>query len=57
VEEAIVSGNLKNREDVEEAIMSAIRPETDILGTAEYKKYINGVVIADAVVRCLEALS
>lgn len=57
VEEAIVSGNLKNREDVETAIRAAISPETDILGTAEYKTYINGVVIADAVIRCLEALA
>lgn len=57
VEEAIVSGNLKNREDVEAAIRAAISPETDILGSAEYKKYINGVIIADAVIRCLEALA
>lgn len=56
VEEAIVSGNLKTREDVEAAIRSAISPKTDILGTAEYKTYINGVVIANAIILCLEAL-
>jgi putative selenate reductase FAD-binding subunit len=57
VEQAIVSGNLKTREDVEVAIRNAIEPQTDILGSAEYKTYINGVVIADAVIRCLEALA
>ncbi len=57
VEEAIVSGNLKTREDVEAAIRGALNPPTDILGTAEYKTYINGVIIADAVIRCLEALA
>jgi len=56
VEQAIVSGGLKSRKDVEMAIREAISPSTDILGSAEYKKYINGVVIADAVIRCLEAL-
>jgi putative selenate reductase FAD-binding subunit len=56
VEQAIVSGRLKTRQDVETAIREAISPVSDILGSAEYKKYINSVVIADAVVRCLEAL-
>jgi putative selenate reductase FAD-binding subunit len=56
VEQAIVSGALKTRADVETAVRGAISPETDFLGSAEYKKYINGVVIADAVIRCLEAL-
>ena len=57
VEEAIVSGNLKTREDVETAIRGAINPDADILGSVEYKTYINGVRIADAVIRCLEALT
>ena len=57
VEEAIVSGNLKTREDVEAAVRGAISPSADILGSAEYKTYVNGVVIADAVIRCLEALA
>lgn len=57
VEEGIVSGLLKNRDDIEAAIRAEIRPETDILGSAEYKTYINGVVVADAVIRCREALS
>ena len=56
VEEAIVSGNLKTKEDVEKAVYSAITPESDFLGSSEYKKYINSVKIAQAVVKCLEAL-
>lgn len=35
--------------NVEAAIRASIEPETDILGTADYKKYINAVKIADAV--------
>ncbi len=57
VEEAIVSGNLKTRKDVEAAVSKAVSPAADILGSVEYKKHINGVMIADAVVRCLEALT
>ena len=57
VEQGIVSGALVDRAAVEKAVREEIRPEADILGSAEYKTYINGVVVADAVVRCLEALS
>jgi len=57
VEEGIVSGRLVDRADLEEAIRNAVSPRTDILGSAEFKKHVNGVVIADAVVRCLEELS
>ncbi|RKX68396.1 MAG: hypothetical protein DRP60_18065 [Spirochaetes bacterium] len=57
VEEAIVSGNLKTREDVEAAVSGAINPPSDILGSTEYKTHINSVFIADAVVSCLEALA
>ena len=56
VEQAIVSGNLKTRRDVEAAVREAISPAADILGSVEYKKHINGILIADAVVRCLEVL-
>ena len=57
VEESIAAGNLKDRKSLEEAIRDAIDPKTDILGSAGYKKYVNGVVVADAVIRCLEALA
>jgi len=56
VEEDIVSGKLRQRSDIEKAIRIAINPEDDILGSAEYKKYINGVVIADAVISAQGAL-
>ncbi len=57
VEQAVVSGNLKTREDVEAAVRDAISPIADILGSVEYKTHVNGVIIADAVIRCLEALT
>jgi len=56
VEKDIVSGKLHQKGDIEKAISIAINPEDDILGSAEYKKYINGVVIADAVISAQEAL-
>jgi len=56
VEQGLVAGTLTTRKDLEAAIREAVEPTPDILGSAVYKKYINGVVIADAVVRCLEAL-
>ena len=57
VEQAIVSGNLKTGKDVEAAVSDAINPKADILGSVEYKTHINSVVIADAVIRCQEALA
>ena len=57
VEQAIVSGELNSRNDLESAIRKAIDPPADILGSTAFKTHINGVIIADAVIRCLEALS
>ena len=57
VEEGIVNGTLSDRAAIEEAIRKEIAPEADILGSSAYKTYINGVVVAGAVIRCLEALS
>ncbi len=57
VEEGIVSGTLTDRASIEEAVRAEIRPEADILGSAEYKTYINGVVVAGALICSLEALS
>ncbi len=39
---------------VEELIAGAIRPEGDFLGSVEYKRYVNSVVVADCVQRCIE---
>ncbi len=47
VEEAVMKGA-----DVEQAVMESIHPEDDILGSADFKKYLNAVKIADAVELC-----
>jgi len=57
VERGLESNDLRTREDIERAVKIAIKPKSDILGSAEYKAYINSVVVADAVYRCLEGLS
>lgn len=56
VEEALVAGHLDDRETLERAIREEIQPRADILGSVEYKTYVNGTVIAGAVERCREAL-
>lgn len=56
VEEFIVSGELETRAQLEAAIISAVSPKSDTLGSVEYKKHINSVVVADALIRCREAL-
>jgi len=57
VERGLESGDLRMREDIEGAIGASIRPNSDILGSTEYKTYINSVVVADAVLRCLEEIT
>jgi len=57
VEQGLESGELRAREDIERAVKAAIRPKSDILGSAEYKTYINSATVADAALRCLEGLS
>ncbi|OQX30083.1 MAG: hypothetical protein B0D92_00325 [Spirochaeta sp. LUC14_002_19_P3] len=47
VEAAILGGA-----DVEAAVKAAISPQGDVLGGAEYKRYINAVKIADTVKLC-----
>ncbi len=56
VEKALVEGRLTERDELEEAIKNSIEPHSDLLGSSAYKKYINAVVVADAVLRCREAL-
>lgn len=42
---------------LEETISQEVTPTTDILGGEAYKRYVNGVVIADLVRRCIEEVS
>jgi len=57
VEQGLESGALKTFGDMEKAIGASISPRSDILGSAKYKTYINSVVVADAIIRCMEELS
>lgn len=56
IEKALVAGELDKRSDLEAALSTAVNPKSSILGSAEYKKYINGIRIADAVMKCREIL-
>lgn len=42
---------------LEETISQEVTPTADILGSEAYKRYVNGVVIADLVRRCLQEVS
>jgi putative selenate reductase FAD-binding subunit len=42
---------------LEETISEEVTPAADILGSEAYKRYVNGVVIADLVRRCLQEVS
>ena len=42
---------------LEETISREVTPTTDILGSEAYKRYVNGVVIADLVRRCIREVS
>jgi len=57
VEDGIVSGELAEREALEKAIAEAVSPQADILGSVEFKRYINSVVIADCVRACIREVS
>lgn len=39
-------------DELEASIAAEVEPTADILGSAEFKRYVNGVVIADLVRRC-----
>ncbi|RLW68744.1 MAG: hypothetical protein B6D68_03055 [spirochete symbiont of Stewartia floridana] len=47
VEQAILDGM-----DVEQAVKESIHPQGSILGSADFKRYLNAVKIADAVEKC-----
>ncbi|NBF39738.1 MAG: hypothetical protein GVY14_04925 [Spirochaetes bacterium] len=57
VEAGIVSGELKAREALEKAVAESVSPQADILGSVEFKRYLNSVVITDCVLACMEEVS
>lgn len=57
VERYIVEAPTLQGEGLEERIADSVEPYGDILGTSEYKRYVNSVVIADLVRRCAEEVA
>lgn len=52
LEEALKEGALKNNEEISDFVSAIVKPETDFLGSAEYKKYISGVTVAHCISIC-----
>lgn len=57
VESGIVSGELRARDALEKAVAESVSPQADILGSVEFKRYINSVVITDCILACMEEVS
>ena len=53
VESALVRGDLKTGEEIQDAVNQTVRATDDYLGSAAYKKYICGIIVADCVARCM----
>jgi putative selenate reductase FAD-binding subunit len=53
IEEGLTSGKIKDKDDLQKAVSEVVSPESDILGSMSYKKYICGVVVADCVSGCI----
>ncbi len=54
VEDGLKSGSIKNRDELQLAVSNVVAPQTDVLGSVSYKKYICGVTVADCVDECME---
>jgi len=54
IEDALTGGSLKSGHDLQDAVTDAVEAEDDIRGSAAYKKYLCGVVVADCVARCMK---
>lgn len=52
VEKGLVSGSLKSQEEIEKSVSSSVDPKSDIVGSADYKKYIAGVTVAECIELC-----
>lgn len=54
VEEALVSGTVKSSEEIQDAVNKAVTAQDNYLGSASYKEYSCGVIVADCVARCMK---
>lgn len=52
VEKGLSDGSLGEQKMIEDAVSAAIQPSSDIVGSADYKKYIAGVTVAECVEQC-----
>ncbi|MFP4407477.1 MAG: FAD binding domain-containing protein [Spirochaetaceae bacterium] len=57
VERYVVEARSLQDGALEERIADSVEPFADILGSVEYKRYINSVIIADLIRRCAEEVS
>ena len=57
VEEALVAGKLKTGEEIQDAVNESVTAEEDYLGSAAYKKYVSGILVADCVAKCMRGES
>ena len=53
IEEALVAGKLKTGEEIQDAVNTLVQADDDYLGSAAYKKYTCGIIVADCVSRCM----
>ena len=53
VEESLLKGELKTGEEIQDAVNQTVEAEDDHLGSAAYKKYVCGIIVADSVARCM----
>jgi putative selenate reductase FAD-binding subunit len=53
VEKGLMEGRLQTGEDVQDAVNQVVEAVDDYMGTAAYKKYICGIIVADCVARCM----
>jgi putative selenate reductase FAD-binding subunit len=53
VEDALVEGKLKTGEEIQDAVNSLVKGDDDYLGSAAYKQYICGILVADCVAGCM----
>ncbi len=54
IEKGVQDQTLKDRTSIEKAVSDLLEPESDQYGSADYKKYITSVAIADSILSCME---
>ncbi len=53
LEDALVKGELKTGEEIQDVVNQSVEAVDDYLGTAAYKQYVCGIIVADCVARCM----